>query len=66
MSTEKANAQHIKTINKEMGELAKKQEDIRIDLATVKTDLAWLKRFFWIVATSSVMALLANLWQLLK
>ena len=38
---------------------------IKVDLATVKNDVSWLKRFFWIVATSSVGSFLGAVWQLL-
>jgi len=63
---EEKNAYHISIMNDEMGDMRDKQETIRIDMAGVKTDLAWLKRFFWIVAASSVGALLANVLQFLK
>lgn len=66
MSLEKENAKHIAIINDEMGDMRDKQEEIRIDMAKIKTDLTWLKKFFWIVAGSSVGALLANVLQLLK
>lgn len=44
----------IKIINDEMG-------DIKIDMAKIKTDLDWLKRFFWIVATASIASLITQL-----
>ena len=50
---------HIETTNREMGEVQR-------DLAKVKTDVSWLKRFFWIVATSSVGALIAGVINLLS
>lgn len=48
---------HIETTNKEMGE-------VKTDVAKIKTDVCWLKRFFWIVATSSIGALIVGIIQL--
>lgn len=45
---------HIEVLNREMG-------DIKIDMSKIKTDLDWLKKFFWIVAGSSIGALIAIL-----
>ncbi len=42
---------HIANTNEEMGE--------------IKTDVSWLKRFFWIVATASIGGLIAALLNLL-
>ena len=50
--------EHIVIYNKEMG-------DVRTDLAIVKTDTAWLKRFFWIVAVSSISGLATGIINLL-
>ncbi len=44
-------AKHIQILNEEMGE--------------VRTDVKWLKQFFWIVATASVGALVAALFGLI-
>ncbi len=49
---------HIETTNREMGEVQR-------DLAKVKTDVSWLKRFFWIVASSSIGALVVGLLNLI-
>jgi len=35
------------------------------DLAEVKTDVSWLKRFFWIIATASIGSLVGILIQLI-
>lgn len=51
--------EHIVIYNKEMG-------DVRSDLAAVKADVAWLKHFFWIVATASIAGLVTGLINLLK
>ncbi len=49
---------HIETTNREMGH-------VQTDLAKVKTDVSWLKRFFWIVASSSIGALVVGLLNLI-
>lgn len=54
MTFEREVREHIDTINKEMGEIEKKMGEI-------KTDVSWLKKFFWIVAGSSIAALIAIL-----
>jgi hypothetical protein len=46
--------EHIKTINDELGYVKNKMTEI-------KTDVAWLKKFFWIVATASIASLIAQL-----
>jgi hypothetical protein len=38
---------------------------IQTDLTKVKTDIDWLKRFFWLVATASIGGLIAALLNLL-
>ena len=43
---------HIETTNKEMG-------DVKIDLAQVKSDVGWLKKSYWIIATASIGGLVA-------
>ena len=45
---------HWSTFNTEMGE-------VKTDLATVKTDVSWLKKYFWIVATASIGGLVAGI-----
>ena len=49
---------NTKTINEEMG-------DIRISLAKVRTDVHWLKKNYFIIATASVGALIGALINLL-
>ena len=46
--------EHIKTINGELN-------DVKIHLATVKTDVKWLKKYFWVVVSSSVGTLVVGL-----
>ena len=38
---------------------------IQTDITKVKTDIDWLKRFFWLVATASIGGLIAALLNLL-
>jgi len=45
---------HIKIINNELG-------NVKVDLAIVKTDVKWLKKYFWLVVSSSVGALVVGL-----
>ena len=49
---------HIETTNKEMG-------DVKIDLAQVKSDVCWLKKSYWIIATASIGGLVAAVINLL-
>lgn len=46
--------EHIKVINDEMGYVKNKMTEI-------KTDVSWLKKFFWIVATASIASLITQL-----
>jgi archaellum component FlaC len=57
---------HIDTINKEMGDIKDEMGRIKTHIAEVKVDLDWLKRFFWIVAVSSIGTLIAELMKLGK
>ena len=50
--------EHIAIINSEMG-------TIKTDVAKIKTDVSWLKKFFWIIATTSIGALVAGIINLL-
>ena len=49
----------VKIINKEMGE-------VKIDVAKIKTDVCWLKRFFFIIAGSSIGGLVAAIINLIR
>lgn len=74
------NSRHIEVLNHEMGELRDAQKEgnkkigairsdfseAKMDIATVKTDVDWLKRFFFIVAGASVGSLITSVFQLLK
>ena len=54
MINEEEIKEHLKVLNKETG-------DIKVNMAKIKTDLDWLKRFFWIIATASIGTLIAIL-----
>jgi len=56
---------HIAVLNSEMGGVQEDVGEIKVDLAVVKTDVNWLKRFFFIVATASIGSLLATLFSIL-
>ena len=43
---------------------AKDFSSIRIDMSQIGSDVSWLKKFFWIVATASVGALITGLFNL--
>ena len=44
-----------------LSHIQKDVTDLKIGMNGVKTDVSWLKRFFWIIATASVGALLAGI-----
>lgn len=48
---------HIETINKECG-------DIRIDIREIKTNVNWLMRNYWLIAGSSIGALMGAIFNL--
>ena len=49
---------HIEILNKEMG-------DVKTAVEKTATDMAWLKQFFWVIATASVGSLVAALCNLI-
>ena len=49
---------HADIANKEMGK-------IKTDIGEIKTDLEWLKKFFWVIAGSSIAGLATGLLNLL-
>ena len=51
--------EHIAITNAEMG-------DIKTDVAGIKKDVSWLKKFFFIIATASITSLIATLFSLMK
>ena len=55
-------------MNSEMGELRDEQKnqnetlkEMRIDMADVKNNVEWLKRFFFIIVTASLGSLIATI-----
>ena len=60
--------EHMTTMNSEMGELRDEQKnqnetltEMRIDMADVKNNVEWLKRFFFIIVTTSLGSLIATI-----
>ena len=65
--------EHVTTMNNEMGELRDEQKnqnetltDIRIDIATIKTDVSLIKKTYWIVVSATVGALATGIINLLE
>ncbi len=48
----------IRTINHELGE-------IQISMAKISSDVAWLKKFFFIVTSASISALIVGIFNLI-
>ena len=66
ISLERENASHIATLNEEMGVVKEELTRLRIQISTIKTDIAWIKKFFFIIAASSIGALLTGLINILR
>jgi len=49
---------HIATLNNEMGE-------VKIAVSGIKTDVNWLKKSYWVIATASIGALMGAIINLL-
>jgi len=70
---------HVSIMNREQGELRDAQVEfnkclssvkneisgLKTDMTKVKTDMEWIKKFFWLVASSSVGALVVGMMNLL-
>lgn len=54
-------ALEFKEIRKLIAKIVGERADDRVKDATTRNDVAWLKRFFWIVATSSIGALVTGI-----
>jgi len=50
----KTTEDHIGVINHELG-------DIKIDIAKIRTDVCWIKRWFWLVVGASVATIVTTL-----
>jgi hypothetical protein len=64
MATDKDQNRRIKTVEECIETLNHNSTDMCIKMAKVTTDVAWLKRFFFIIATASIGSLVATLIQL--
>lgn len=47
--------------NKRLDKMEKHIEVINGELGSIKTDVAWLKQFFWVVITASVGGLITGI-----
>ena len=54
----------MERLEKEQSKTSEELGEMAIDLATMKADVAWLKRTYWLIATASVGSLVAALFQL--
>lgn len=52
---------HIAHIQADMQEMSRCLSSMKRDSVAVKTDVAWLKRFFWVIATASISSLVAQI-----
>jgi hypothetical protein len=55
---------NVERLEERQAETAEKLGEVSLRLATVSTDVAWLKRTYWLIAGASVGSLIAALWQL--
>ena len=56
---------HVSIMNTEMGQLRNCQGETAKTLMQIQTDVDWLKRFFFLVASSSIGALVVSLFGLI-
>ena len=52
---------HIAKSNEELGNVEDKLSRLNTKIATIQTDMDWIKKFFWIVATASIGGLVTTL-----
>lgn len=57
---------HIEKLNDEVGDVRTEISEVKTNLGIVVTDVSWLKKWFWLIATSSIGALMASVANLLK
>ena len=57
---------HAEIANKEMGEIKKEMGDINVNIAKIFTDVNWIMKFFWVIATSAIGGLIASVFNLLQ
>ena len=63
---------HIRTLNEEGAEMRDEQRkmneeitEIKVGQTEIKTDVSWLKQFFWIIATTSIGSVIASILNLI-
>jgi len=49
-----------------MGDIKKEMGDINVNIAKIFTDVNWIMKFFWVIATSAITGLVASVFNLLK
>jgi len=57
---------HTDIANKEMREIKKEMGDINVNIAKIFTDVNWIMKFFWVIATSALGGLIASVFNLIK
>ena len=57
---------HAEIANKEMGDIKKEMGDINVNIAKIFTDVNWIMKFFWVIATSAIGGLIASVFNLLQ
>ena len=56
----------VKALRKSYAILNDHSADVVSEMKEIKTDVAWLKRFFWIIATATIGSLIGTLIQIIK
>ncbi len=73
----KSNAEHLGILNKEQGETRDEQKKIKEELSNwreknavevmeIKTNIAWIKKFQWLIITTSISTLFGIIFLLIK
>ena len=65
-SLSEKNATHIEVINGEMGEVQIALIPMQADVATLKADMIWLKKFFWAIFGTATTAVILQVLDLLR
>jgi hypothetical protein len=60
-SLAKQNAKHIRILNDEVGEVRESIADLKNIVVRIETDVTWLKRNYWLVASASVGAIIVGI-----
>ena len=66
ISLTRENAKHIANLNDEMGEVRDEISGMNRKVVRIETDVCWLKKFFFIIATSSIGSLIILIFQALR